>query len=35
MKNSIKIYIASHKKFSSFNNDVYVPLHVGSKGKAN
>ena len=35
MKKRIIIYIASHKKFSSFNNDVYVPLHVGSKGKAN
>lgn len=29
----VQIYIAAHKKFDEPKNDIYVPLHVGSKGK--
>jgi len=29
----IKIYIAAHKKFVVPKDDVYIPLHVGAKGK--
>ena len=33
MKNKIKIIIATHKDYQMPNDDVYLPLHVGAKGK--
>ena len=33
MKKSIQIFIATHKKFNEPVNDIYVPIHVGGKGK--
>ena len=33
MKDKVSIYIAAHKKFKVPSNDIYIPLHVGAKGK--
>lgn len=33
MKDKVSIYIAAHKSFNVPSNDIYVPLHVGAKGK--
>lgn len=35
MEKNIKIIVATHKKYSMPNDDMYLPLHVGSKGKKN
>ena len=31
--NNIKIIIATHKKYFMPNDEIYIPVHVGSKGK--
>lgn len=33
-KQDIRIYVASHKKFKAPEDNMYIPLHVGSAGKA-
>ena len=33
MKDEIKIFIATHKKYSMPKNEIYIPLHVGKEGK--
>lgn len=32
-KQKVEIYIAAHKKFTEPSNKMYIPLHVGAKGK--
>ena len=33
MKDNVSIFIAAHKKFDAPDNSIYIPLHVGAKGK--
>lgn len=33
MEKDIKIIVASHKKYNMPENDMYLPLQVGSRGK--
>ena len=33
MKKNIKIVIATHKKYKMPEDEMYLPLHVGSEGK--
>ena len=32
-KLSVKIVVATHKKYKMPNDDMYIPLHVGAEGK--